>query len=316
MANSPGVDSAITSWLIHLMRTDKALIRVRAARLLASIARAEYISRAKSHTIALLVIPLLLELMKSSDPISMSQVVDPLHNPLSQALSEVPRALGFLLEESPITSPAILKGALEAGIAKELCQYLKKTFEAIENRAPLWSENADTRVMDGDESPTRILGERGLSAKVVYLFRCRRAGLSLLSSIAGNRPGEDKYRKALVENGVISCLVDSLTPFNAGSVAALQSQGGKEKLDGSIGNPLPVLLAACEASTAMARSIYLLRTSLIDAGLAKPVCRLVQHPNADVQVAALAVMCNMLVDCSPMRQVSSCPCVFRPPKYV
>ena len=303
-ASAAGLDTTLTSWLVHLMRTDKSLIRVRAARLLGSIARTEHVSRAKSHTLAFLAVPLLLDVMKSTTPVVMSSVVDPLHDTQSKALIEAPIALSLLIEESSTISSTVLKAACEAGIIKETCQYLKRTFDAVDSRAPMWSDQAGAILMEDDKPSTQVLGQCGVSIKIAYLFQCRRSGLILLQSIAGNRSGEDRYRRHLVDNGAVQCIVDSLVPFNKSSASALQSRGGKEKLDSSVGNPIHVLLAACKASTAISRSIYLLRTSLIDAGVSKPAYRLVQHPHAEVQIASLAVMCNLLVDCSPMRQVS------------
>ncbi|KAL9054706.1 MAG: hypothetical protein Q9162_003986 [Coniocarpon cinnabarinum] len=302
MSTSFDVDNGIISWLIHLMRTDKGLLRVRSARLLASIAHAEHVSRAKSNTFALLVIPLLLELMKASPFLSVSSASDSTQDPQEQAISEVPLALSELLEESSISSAMVLKAAYDAGIVKEACQYLKKTFDQFGNRAPLWSDSYEADVMDEDQSGTRTLGARGVSAGVRFLFRCREAALLLIHSIANNRPGEDKYRKALMENDVMRFIVDSLIPLNEDASAALQVHASKQKLDSSVGNPDNVLVAACRASKAMSRSVYLLRTSLIDIGVSKPAYRLVQSSSVDVQVAALAVMSNMLVDCSPMRQ--------------
>jgi hypothetical protein len=52
----------------------------------------------------------------------------------------------------------------------------------------------------------------------------------------------------------------------------------------------------------MSRSVSVLRTSLIDGGIAKPLIALLDHPSLDVQVAATDVCCNLLPDFSPMRE--------------
>lgn len=300
-----GVDSALTPWLIHLVRTGRGLLTVRAASLLCSIAKADYVCRSKSYSLALLVIPILLDVMKSSNFSTTSSTSDPLHDAECQHLYEAPMVLGSFVEESPVLGAALLKHAVEGGVIKELGRFLKQTFAPIDNRAPTWSANPDKTSMDQDSSPSCTLGDQGVSARVAYLFNCRKAALLLLAGIAGNRPGEDKYRKSLVENGAVQCIMDSLTPLNAGSMTVLHSQGGKEKLDASIGNPAGVILAACRAATAMSRSIYLLRTSLIDAGLSRPVFALIQNSDVELTLAATGVMCNLLVECSPMRDVST-----------
>ena len=51
----------------------------------------------------------------------------------------------------------------------------------------------------------------------------------------------------------------------------------------------------------MSRSVSLLRTSLIDAGIAKPVFDILKHTDPRVQIAATDVCCNLLLDFSPMR---------------
>ena len=306
-SNSPpgtGIDSSVTPWLIHIMRTTPGLVRVRAAILLSTIAKTKYVCEAKSLTLALLVVPILLDTLRHSSIIGCASVANPLNDERSQALYEVPTALGSLTGDAPSLGSTLLKHIVEAGAIKEVCQYLKQTFTTIDNRAPSWSANPDDSYMEQDGSPTCVLGNRGVSAKVAYLFRCRRAGLALLANVAGSKPGEDKFRKALVDHGAMQCIMDSLTPLNNGSIAMLQSHGGKEKLDASVGNPTSVLIAACRAATAISRSIFLLRTSLIDAGIAKPILSLTQQSDIGTKVGATCVICNLLVECSPMRNVS------------
>jgi len=74
-------------------------------------------------------------------------------------------------------------------------------------------------------------------------------------------------------------------------------------------NSIDVLIAACGAIRALSRSVGILRTTLIDNGVAMPVFRLLQHPDIEVQIAATATVCNLVTDVSPMREVrqSQCP---------
>lgn len=67
-------------------------------------------------------------------------------------------------------------------------------------------------------------------------------------------------------------------------------------------NPVEVLIAACGAVRALSRSVSVLRTTLIDNGVAEPVFQLLQHPEIEVQIAATATVCNLLTDVSPMRE--------------
>ena len=302
--SSGAVDSKLVSWLIHLMRTHNGLMRVRAAALLSWIVEESYISQRKSYTLALTVVPLLIDVIKSHNMSTGSSDVDPFSDQQCLALLEAPRVLAQLLKETPFLGQTLLKHANDAGVLKEACQYLKRTFAPLQNKAPPWIANPDQDSMEQDRSAACTLGDRFFSIRIAYLFLCREAGLGLVATVASSRPGDDKYRKALVDQGAISCIMDSLNEFTLESRSILQSYSGKEKLDASVGNPLPVILAACNAATAMARSIFLLRTSLIDSNIAKPIVPLIQHPNIDIRVGALTVTCNLLVECSPIRTVS------------
>ncbi len=70
------------------------------------------------------------------------------------------------------------------------------------------------------------------------------------------------------------------------------------------GNPDAVLIAACKVTRSLSRSVSVLRTSLIDHGVAQPVFELLTHPSIKVQIAATEVITNLVLDVSPMRTVS------------
>ena len=128
-------------------------------------------------------------------------------------------------------------------------------------------------------------------------MRCRESALEALAALAKK---EDTHRKAIVEAGVVSCIIDSLKPFPAEVFA--ERAASREKITPKDGNTTPVILAACHAAQSMSRSVSLLRTSLIDAGIAKPVFELLKHQDPEVQIAATDVCCNLLLEFSPMRE--------------
>jgi len=101
----------------------------------------------------------------------------------------------------------------------------------------------------------------------------------------------------------VSCLVDSLTPYPDGPVSAVQSACG-DASSGKEGNPWFVITAACRLAQALSRSVGVLRTNLIDAGIAKPVFALLKEHDSRVREAATDVTTNLVLHFSPMREVS------------
>lgn len=70
-------------------------------------------------------------------------------------------------------------------------------------------------------------------------------------------------------------------------------------------NTKPVLIAACHAIRALARSPKIVRTTLQDHGVAKPILKLLLHSDMEVKIAASGAVINLLTNCSPMVTVSS-----------
>lgn len=68
-------------------------------------------------------------------------------------------------------------------------------------------------------------------------------------------------------------------------------------------NALGTRVAACRLVRALSRSISILRTSLVDAGVAEKLLSILKDPSedAEVQVQATATICNLVLSFSPMR---------------
>ena len=66
-----------------------------------------------------------------------------------------------------------------------------------------------------------------------------------------------------------------------------------------------VRYAACQCARVLCRSVSVLRTSVVDSGIGKVLFELTKNPDEDirVKVAAMAGICNLLNDFSPMREV-------------
>lgn len=69
--------------------------------------------------------------------------------------------------------------------------------------------------------------------------------------------------------------------------------------------------AACQCARALSRSVNLLRTYLVDAGAARPLFDLLEDSQEDVQITAVATCANLLIEFSPMKEVSKAAIGFR-----
>lgn len=133
-----------------------------------------------------------------------------------------------------------------------------------------------------------------------HQWRVRRATLKALAAIVSQK---DEYRKSVIETSIVPLIIESLKPLDVSRFTKSYSVDVDSEGYRNVGNPVSVLLAACEASKALSRSVAILRTSLADADLASPLSNLLRSPSEDVQVAATAAIGNVVLDFSPMRQV-------------
>ena len=293
-----GLESSLVLWLIHIMRVDRGFCRIEAARLLVALYQAGFVNRSRAHMLSLLVVPLLVNLMDETMMSSMSNINASAQEQEARLIREqAPRVLGGLI----VDFPHLQRVAIDAGVVKKVCQLLKSTFNSVEIRPNVWAPAVDSE--DVSERPaSRRLGKRPLPVAVSHAMMCRESALTLVAALSER---DDKCRKLLTEQGLIPRLIDSFMPFNENFTAKLYGHGGSERLDSSAGNTIPVIVAACKAARSMSRSVGLLRTSLIDAGLARPVYALLKHPNIEVVIAATDVVCNIITEFSPMRAVST-----------
>lgn len=74
----------------------------------------------------------------------------------------------------------------------------------------------------------------------------------------------------------------------------------------------PVRAAACQCCRALSRAVSILRTSLLDEGAGPKLFDLIVDGDPtcadgedDVRVVAMAAVCNLVLDFSPMKQVQS-----------
>ncbi|KAK0252951.1 hypothetical protein B0A54_14395 [Friedmanniomyces endolithicus] len=300
--------NAVCSWLLLLARSMQGHSRLVALNLLALVNnaidansfdvghRSEYMqkNRERKKQIALLGVPLAAKLVQMASEGRSSGSDRSAQNDDMLVKEQACDVLALLVREFDELQVA----AVDAGAIKYICPLLKKSFDPVPLAKPMWSArrtagNADPTTL----SPTRRSGSQGLPPETLHAMRCRQGALQALAALAEK---EDVHRKAIVEAGVVPCIFDSLKPFPPGYSTGDRRRG--QVIGPKDGNTTAVLLAACRAAKTMARSVSLLRTSLIDAGIAKPIFQLLHHADPEVQLAATDACINLLLEFSPMRE--------------
>ncbi|KAK7534047.1 armadillo repeat domain-containing protein [Phyllosticta citribraziliensis] len=288
-------ESPLYAWLVRMAREhhdEERLTYVRLLTLLVEFAetnpidhRTDQMKEGQRRLLAVLIVPLLTSMINETDSKAWSETA-----------TEAMKSLAAIL----VYDTMIQNAAADAGIIKKVCQTLKKTFDVVGGTQPKrWSPtpspDEDMDTLEGMERHD-VLGSVGPPTSIVSLLKCREAALLALAGLAHK---EDIHRKTIIESGAVACIADSLIPYSNDEEGAAReniSNGPKD------GNPDPVLIAACNAARAMSRSVSVLRTSMMDYDIAKPIYGLLKHPVVDVQIATTDVLCNLLLQFSPMRE--------------
>ncbi|KAK5092567.1 hypothetical protein LTR16_007690, partial [Cryomyces antarcticus] len=165
---------------------------------------------------------------------------DALYGAEREVDARTPAVLASLIRDNP----TLQKAVVDAGAIKKLCQILKKSFDPLPPSTSIWSPTSSS-------SPGTASSSLGISLMFAHAMKCREGALEGLAAIADK---EDAYRKTIVDNGVVSCIIDALEPYapSDGSDASYQQSTSASSSKG--GNPVPVLLAACHAARSMSRS--------------------------------------------------------------
>ncbi|KAI1428505.1 armadillo repeat protein [Xylaria sp. FL1777] len=297
------VETPLVPWLIHLVRTRHGSEVLMAASVLTSLLKTGFAYKIREASIGLLVVPVLLGLLEDAE----AKMKEPGNSWMSRDL----RAKLDIIEETPsvlarlITdSESMQKAAFECSAVKTICKLLKSSYDtpltAAESRP--WSPNGDGIDAASSLPSERQLGDEGQHPQLIHRRRVRETTLRALGALATFK---EDYRKAIVDQEVVTYIIDSLNQFPGNSKRKDQdvlyrgSSRSKPLLPDQ--NPVSVIVAACYAIRMLSRSVNTLRTALVDHSASEPLFRLLRHPDVEVQNAATACICNLVTEFSPMR---------------
>ncbi|PSN68439.1 ARM repeat-containing protein [Corynespora cassiicola Philippines] len=300
-------ENPLLVWLIYVARRGEGRERLASCWLLALLKKFgerwplnDPSKTTRERHFSYLIIPLVVKMIEEANPAG--DLSRKYNTPNAQAEHK------SVLERSPLVLAELVAGnkslqnaAVDAKILPVLVQILKKSFEPITTSSkPLWQpKSASSQVRDPMVDPvSSTLGRPGLSPEVLHAFKYRESVLLALAAIADS---QDSLRKQVIEIGAATHIIDSLAPFPEASGPSSTTAQNIISASAKDGNPEPVLIAACKVTRSLSRSISVLRTSLIDHGIAQPSFDLLTHPNVKVQIAATSTITNLVLEVSPMR---------------
>ncbi|KAG5791271.1 hypothetical protein H9Q69_009665 [Fusarium xylarioides] len=222
-----------------------------------------------------------------------------------------------ILERAPVVlarmitdSEYLQKAAYECEAIPVLSRLLKHAYTPVKEgtRPHYWSPHADVDMEVENNSPMAQLGQEGQNELLVHRLKVRE---SILTAIAGLAGGKEDYRKAFVAEDVVSYVVESLSEYPRRPQSAKERDSEKPSAEttrkgetaGYGANPASVIVAGCHVVRMLSRSVSILRTSLVDHGVALPIFRFMKHPDVTVQIAATSAICNLVLEVSPLREL-------------
>ncbi|KAI0798809.1 armadillo repeat protein [Xylaria sp. FL0064] len=298
------VETPLVPWLIHLVRTRHGSEVLMAASVLTSLFKTGFSYKAREASMGLLVVPVLLGLLEDAE----ARMKESENGWMSRDL----RAKLDIIEETPsvlarlITdSEPMQKAAFECGAAKMICKLLKSSYDtplaATESRP--WSPSGNGIDASSNLPSECQLGDEGQHAHVMHRRRVRETTLRAIGALATFK---EDYRKAIVDQDVVTYIIDSLSQFPRNSKQKDQdmSYRGSSTTKAHLPeqNSVSVIIAACYAIRMLSRSVNTLRTALVDHSASEPLFRLLRHPDVEVQNAATACICNLVTEFSSMRE--------------
>ncbi|EWC43522.1 hypothetical protein DRE_07484 [Drechslerella stenobrocha 248] len=307
-------ESPLIQWLINYIRQEKvSSTRLAAISLLTDLVQTGCVSKRKVKRIGSSIVPMLIKYLDELDTPTVNYTKAYDMNFQAQEMEwavreQAPAILATLLTDNQRLQAA----AVEAGAIKRLAGTLKRTFDTLPK-----SSDGDGSILECHE----MLWDEKVRA---HHLKVREGTLRALAAIA---LFEDEHRKKIIDSGALAYVVGSLTPEPSSEIAEVDdidtemgemhgqthSQLANTAENNSVpqftipetsrtGNPVSVLVAATNVVRSLSRSVNVLSTSLIDWTVSEPLFKLLSHHSIQVQIAATAALCNLVVEFSPLRK--------------
>lgn len=304
------MESPLVPWLIHLFRSTSGQERVMAASVLACLFKADLVDSDRESMIACLVIPPLFEVIReTSEEVLGSSTTSSNNTESWKLLIEALGVVARLLSGAELRTDSLRSAAVDGGAIRRASTLLTESYSMLSEPSARrqWSPSGAKPSTAEGHAPR--LGEPGLLPSRAYRLRLRESSLNLIASLI---PYKEEYRKLLDEAGAVGYAVESLKSCPSKPSMAKEEKENKdaedvaeshgESLYGN--NSSSIMISACHVIRLLSRSIKVLRTSLSDYGVGRPLFKLLQHPDVKVQVAACSAVSNLVVEFSPVREVS------------
>lgn len=300
-------ESPLIVWLVYIARAENEVTGLLAAWVLAILHQHRLTKRAREAAFAILLVPLLVRMLDKDFKFSLDALS-------SYELNATTSPESFIKERAPVVlaklaqnRPEVQRAAIDASAVKKLSQLLKESYDempADSSSSSLWTPvPLDPTQMEIREESSK-LGPTGISATAHHIVQLRETVLIALAAIASDK---DEYRTAVINHGVIPFVIRTMKSEEADLVSDPQegspAEAPSKDRRAFPGNGREAIVAACGAVRALSRSVSTLRTSLMDAGLAAPLFVLLKCRDMELQIQATAVVVNLVVPFSPMREV-------------
>lgn len=316
--SSEDIESPFIPWLILQTRHLSGYGRLMAATILTSLFKAGLGRKGWRETsLGMLVVPILIDLIAKNDKDD-AESQNSFDETQHLILERAPATLARLITDSE----QLQKAAYDCGAVKTLTKLLRRAYRSVPilEAAKYWSPQPDTDMDVEGPSTSSQLGQVGQDPLLSHRVRLRESTLKAIGAVAS---GKEDYRKALVDEDFIPYVMESLNEYpkrprqikdRLKDKPSVEPEAQPSASSGYGANPLSVIVAACHVIRMLSRSISILRTTLVDHSVAMPVFKFLKHPDVDVQVAATAAICNLVLEASPVREV--CPPFLSPIVYL